>query len=139
MTERIDNEGMEALSSAECDRLLRPGGVGILALRGDEEPILRPVNFAVHEKWIMMRTGVGQIFAAAENAEHASFVLMQTDAVEHIGWSIVIRGMLSEHQNLMGVPYFPLRPWAASEKNNFVGLSMDEVSGRRVVPHVGEQ
>lgn len=125
-------DGLEILSFPECERLLRLGGVGILALRGDEAPKLRPVNFMTQEKWIMIRTGIGQILEAADRAEPASFVFSQTDAIEHEGFSVVVTGRLVEHREMVGVPYVPLRPWARAEKDNFIGLSMVEVTGRRI-------
>jgi 1-acyl-sn-glycerol-3-phosphate acyltransferase len=52
---------MEILSLAECERLLTAGGVGILAVGRGEAPVLRPVNFAVHERSVWLRTGEGRI------------------------------------------------------------------------------
>jgi nitroimidazol reductase NimA-like FMN-containing flavoprotein (pyridoxamine 5'-phosphate oxidase superfamily) len=130
-------DGLEALSIAECERRLRTGGVGILALCGVEAPVLRPVNFAVHENWVLIRTGEGQILEAAQGAEPASFVISETDRLEHAGWSVVVTGKLAERSSLGEIEKIPLRPWARTEKHHFVGLSIEEVSGRRLAARSG--
>lgn len=129
--------GLEVLSIGECQARLGAGGVGILALRGVAAPILRPVNFALHEGWILIRTGAGQILEAAVGCEPASFTISEIDRLEHTGWSIVVSGKLVERSNLGRVDNAPLRPWARAEKNHFVGLSIDEISGRRIAQGPG--
>jgi uncharacterized protein len=127
-------DGMESLSIPECERLIDQGGIGILALCGVEAPILRPINFMLQEGRVILRTGIGQILEASQGAEPASFVVCKTDGLEHTGWSVVITGRLMDHSEMVGVPYLPIRPWARAEKNNFVGLSVDTISGRRIAP-----
>ena len=68
---------------------------GILALVGSPAPILRPVNFALHGRWLLVRTGEGRIFEAAQRAEPASFVVSEVDRFEHTGFSVVVSGTLA--------------------------------------------
>jgi nitroimidazol reductase NimA-like FMN-containing flavoprotein (pyridoxamine 5'-phosphate oxidase superfamily) len=131
MTTEVE-PGLETLSISQCDQLLRAGGVGILALSGVAAPVLRPVNFAVHGGWVLMRTGEGQILEAAHSAEPGSFVISEIDRFEHTGWSVVVTGKLSEHSAIGPLQDIPLRPWARDPKHHFVGLSIDELSGRRI-------
>ncbi|SRR6056297_682143 len=126
------SDGMEPLPKPECQSLLRAGGVGILALPGDRAPVLRPVNYAVQEGRIVIRTGQGQIFEAARRAEPASFVISEIDRFEHEGWSVVVTGRLEECSSADELVELPLRPWARAVKDRFVALSMDEISGRRI-------
>ena len=125
-------DGMELLSTHECERRLRAGGVGILALSGVAAPILRPVNFALHENWVLIRTGEGQILDAARSSGAASFAMSEVDRLEHTGWSVVVTGKLAERSGIPNVGDVPLRPWARADKQHFVGLSIDEISGRRI-------
>ena len=131
MTTEVE-PGLETLSISECDELLRVGGVGILALSGGVAPVLRPVNFAVHGDYVLIRTGEGQILEAAQCAEPSSFVISEIDRFEHTGWSVVVTGTLSEHAEVGPAQDIPLRPWARDPKHHFVGLSIDELSGRRI-------
>jgi len=131
-------DGMEALSIPECERRLRAGGVGVLALCGVEAPVLRPVNFAVHESWVLIRTGEGRILEAAQGGEPASFVISETDRLEHAGWSVIVTGKLAERSSLGEIEQVPLRPWARAEKHHFVGLSIEKLSGRRLADGVDD-
>ena len=124
-------QGMEVLPIDECERRLAAGGVGILALAGIDAPVLRPVNFVLHEGSLWIRTGEGQILAAAQSGEPASFVLTEIDRFEHTGWSVVATGKLAE-RSASGADDLPLRPWARAEKHHFVGLAIDRISGRRI-------
>lgn len=129
--------GLEVLSIPECEQLLRPGGLGILALSGVAAPVLRPVNFAFHEGSVLIRTGEGQILEAAQTSEPASFVISDVDRMEHAGWSVVVTGHLGERSSTGEIADVRLRPWARSEKHHFVGLSVDEISGRRIAEGAG--
>ncbi len=125
-------EGMETLASSECESRLRAGGVGILALVGEGAPRLRPVNFAVQEGRIVIRTGEGCIFEAAHDAQPASFVVSEIDRFEHSGWSVIVTGRLEVCESVEELIGLPLRPWARATKDRFVALSIEEVSGRRI-------
>lgn len=131
-------QGMEVLSIEECERRLAEGGVGILALAGVTEPVLRPVNFVAHEGQVLIRTGEGQILEAAQVLEPASFVIMAVDRLEHAGWSVVVTGTLTERSSTGPIADVPLRPWARAEKHHFVGLSIERISGRRIAEGFGD-
>jgi nitroimidazol reductase NimA-like FMN-containing flavoprotein (pyridoxamine 5'-phosphate oxidase superfamily) len=132
-----NQDGLDALSVRDCERHLRAGGVGILALVGSPAPILRPVNFALHGRWLLMRTGEGRILEAAQRAEPASFVVSEVDRFEHTGWSVVVSGKLATLEANVELARVPLRPWARVEKRHHVALSIDELSGRRLAGEGG--
>ncbi|MFO0691724.1 MAG: pyridoxamine 5'-phosphate oxidase family protein [Myxococcota bacterium] len=128
------DQGLEPLSQAECERRLRAGGVGILAMTGSPAPVLRPVNFAVHDGGLLMRTGEGRILEAAARGEPASFVVSEVDRFEHTGFSVVVSGTLAafEREASEALAQVALRPWARADKHHFVRLSIDAISGRRL-------
>ena len=132
-------EGTLALPIAECERRLAAGGIGILALAGIAAPVLRPVNFVLHHGAVILRTGEGRILEAARSAEPASFVICEVDRFEHTGWSVVVVGKVVERSALGDLTDLPLRPWARAEKHHLVGLSIDEISGRRIGAEAGAQ
>ena len=127
-----NQDGLDPLCARDCEQHLRAGGVGILALVGSPAPILRPVNFALHGRWLLVRTGEGRIFEAAQRAEPASFVVSEVDRFEHTGWSVVVSGKLAARESDASLLRVALRPWARADKHHFVALSMDEISGRRL-------
>jgi hypothetical protein len=124
--------GTVGLSIDECERRLAAGGVGILALSGVAAPALRPVNFVLRNGTVILRTGEGSILEAAQFAEPASFVIFEVDRFEHTGWSVVVTGKLARRSALGDLSDLPLRPWARADKHHLVGLSIEEISGRRI-------
>ena len=125
-------EGFEAIPEDRCMNLLREGAVGLLALIGAEAPDLRPVNFSLHRQQIVMRTGRGRIFESARIGAAASFVISEFDRFEHSGWSVVIKGRLSVGDPSDSAIRTRVRPWSMSEKEEWVLLSIDEISGREI-------
>lgn len=125
-------EGFEAIAEDRCLTLLREGAVGLLALVGAEAPDVRPVNFALHRREIVIRTGRGRIFESARKGEPASFALCEFDRFEHSGWSVVVVGRLSIGDPTDSAIRTRVRAWANADKSEWVLLSIDEISGREI-------
>lgn len=115
-----------------CRRRLAEGGVGRLAVRGEEAPEIRPVNFVLRNDAIVVRTGEGIFLTAARRSEGASFEIDGINALEHTGWSVVVVGKLGELPSDDAHLGLPLRAWASGQKDQFVGLSLDRVTGLRI-------
>ncbi len=130
-------EGFDEIQIEDCLRLLREGAVGLLALSGREAPDLRPVNFALYRRQIVMRTGHGRIFEGARAEEPAAFVISESDRLEHTGWSVVVTGRLSICDPTDAAIRTRVRPWARADKGEWVVLSIDEVTGRRISSFAG--
>ena len=131
-------EGFDAIPAEDCLRLLREGAVGLLALSGNGAPELRPVNFALYRREIVMRTGRGRIFEGARDEELASFVITESDRLEHTGWSVVVTGRLSICDPRDSAIRTRVRPWARADKGEWVVLSIDELTGRRISSWAGK-
>jgi len=130
-------EGFDEIPSEACMRLLREGAVGLLALSGPEAPDVRPVNYTLHRQHIVMRTGRGCIFEGARREEPASFVISESDRLEHSGWSIVVTGCLTICDPADSAIRSRVRPWAKADKRECVTLSIDHVTGRRISTGIG--
>ena len=130
---------IEILDRLECFRLLHEGSVGCLGLPSIGAPELRPVNYAIDGRSIVIRTGGGQILEAGRKGLPASLQIFGIDRLEHKGWSVLVSGKLSrlatDRHNLA----LPLRPWASGRKDRFVGLSMLQTSGLRIPPGRGNR
>lgn len=128
----LERDGLVAIDRAACERLLEAGGVGLIALLGDEAPELRPVNFMLHAGRLVLRTGRGRIFEGAGRREPASFAIISADRFEHSGWSVFVQGRLEicgpDDEALRAA----VRPWARAVKDEVVALSIEHVSGRRL-------
>lgn len=129
-------EGLVALGRADCDRLLAGGGVGLIALPGSGAPEMRPVNFALQDHRLVLRTGVGQILDAARRGDPAAFAIVAADRFEHTGWSVVVQGRLEECPPGDRAFDAPVRPWARASKDAVVALSIEQISGRRLAERI---
>lgn len=126
-----DQRGLEILSRDECVRLLRAGGVGRLAWFDGRRPIVRPVNFAMDGDRLVIRTGEGTIFRAAQLALAATFEVDQTSNVDHTAWSVIVDGTIGRAED-DAARALPLRSWAPEARDHFVELRIEEMSGRRI-------
>jgi uncharacterized protein len=126
-----DRSGLEILSVDECRRLLRHGGVGRLAWIDGARAVIRPVNFALDENRIVLRTGNGRLRDAAATATPATLETDGTRPADHSGWSVIISGTVAPATDDVARS-LPLRPWAPFDKDQFLQVSIDEISGRRI-------
>jgi hypothetical protein len=133
------NSELQDLKVDECRRRLSESSVGRLATRGVDAPAIRPVNFLLRQGQLVIRTGDGEILAAARRGETASFEIDAIDPLEHTGWSVVAVGKLQELPTDDEHLALPLRPWASGGKDRFVGLSLERVSGLRIPPGRGNR
>ncbi len=131
--------GIETFEREQCLELLHQGGVGRLALRGVEAPELRPVNFVLRDEQLIIRTGDGSILEAARAREAAGFEIDDIDRLEHTGWSVVATGKLSELEPNSENLALPLRPWASGDRDFFVAVSLNRVTGLRIPPGRGNR
>jgi nitroimidazol reductase NimA-like FMN-containing flavoprotein (pyridoxamine 5'-phosphate oxidase superfamily) len=127
---------MERLDRDECIKLMErhPACVGRVALAGPR-PVIFPVNYALDGANVVFRTDPGTKFHAAV---HKAFVAFEVDWVEptwQTGWSVVVRGqahVVTDPEELARVSRLPLLPWAEGDKENFVCINAELVSGRRL-------
>ena len=137
---RVDEDAIETLSPEECRRRLSEGGVACLALpEVDGAPVLRPVNFVLDDDALVVRTGEGRIFDAAQRSVPAALLLHGIDKLEHTGWSVIATGALTEREGDARHDALPLRAWAPGRKERFVALALEELSGLRILPGRGNR
>jgi nitroimidazol reductase NimA-like FMN-containing flavoprotein (pyridoxamine 5'-phosphate oxidase superfamily) len=79
----------------------------------------------------------GSKLAGALLGTAVCFEIDAADPLFHTGWSVVAHGRAAEVDTLdelVRVEELPLRPWGPSEKRNYVRITVDEVTGRRILP-----
>ena len=128
------------LTDEEAQRLLRHGGaVGRVAFCTPEGPTILPVNYSVVDDAIVIRTMADSAIAAI--AHHApgaelAFEADQFDYRSQRGWSIVAKGPAHRIDHLrelahVYVTWLP-HPWATGERDVFVWIDVQEITGRRL-------
>lgn len=133
-----DSAGLEVLSVSECFRLLSKMPVGRIVFTASALPAIQPVNFMLHEESIIIRTAADSMLAgAASNA----VVAFEVDEFENhglsSGWSVVVVGTaveIDDPAELDAVRQLQLRPWAPGVRDHYIRISVELISGRRVVP-----
>lgn len=125
---------VEHLDPSQCWALLRTQRVGRVAFLAEDGIVLLPVNFVVDGGSIVFRTAAGSKLEAATKRVDAAFEVDGTSEDAAVAWSVVLRGSLAPILGLHEVLdtfALPLHPFETSEKNSFVRLHAQSVTGRR--------
>lgn len=126
---------VEKLLPAECRRLLAPGGVGRVAFATGRGISVLPVNFAMAGGDVVFRTGEGTGLdghadrGMAFEADHIDEALSQ-------GWSVLVNGHANRVRALEDLRFLRrnagISPWAGGEREVYIRLTADTISGRRI-------
>jgi uncharacterized protein len=131
----IDQRGSEVLTVPECHRLLaiaaQEGKIGRLAVSGEGAPVVVPVNFAVHDRQVVIRIGGGSL-ADSVGGRLVAFETDDLDRASGQAWSVLVRGLAStvEGSATMDPSHLP-HPLVRTPGHTTVVVRPDVVSGRR--------
>ncbi len=127
------------LPDPECRRLLRVGTIGRLAVvDADGEILLLPLNYAVVDDTVVIRTFAGSRLAGELWGSRRSGALRAAFEVDHIdhekwrGWSVVAHGTLSPADRADLTGHRLPRPWASGERDLFARMTVTSIAGRRL-------
>jgi hypothetical protein len=126
---------LEHLSRDECILRLQARGVGRVGATVRGRPVIYPVNYAVHEDAIVFRTRRGGELDLATAEAVAAFEIDGADNLYHEGWCVLVVGRtchVSDPAEFAGLKDVRLSPWAGEDRDCFVRISFDEVSGRNI-------
>jgi nitroimidazol reductase NimA-like FMN-containing flavoprotein (pyridoxamine 5'-phosphate oxidase superfamily) len=137
--EGLDPGSLDELGVDECWRLLGTQPVGRVAVIVGHYPLVFPVNFAVADKSIVYRTGSGTKLHAIHRS-NVTFEVDEIDLVHLSGWSVMVKGVAQElnidrnrHQ-ISEAELGGATPWAPGERDHFIRIIADQVTGRRIRP-----
>jgi nitroimidazol reductase NimA-like FMN-containing flavoprotein (pyridoxamine 5'-phosphate oxidase superfamily) len=122
------------LDPQECDRLLRGGVVGRVALSTPDGPHIIPVNYAVVDDTVVTRTSPYSILGTYGRNAMLAFEVDHLDHERHVGWSVVARGRAwaevdpDEITRIREV--WQPRPWASGNRNLYLRLRWETLTGR---------
>lgn len=123
------------MTATECMRLLTTAQVGRVAINDADGPLVAPVNFRVHEGIIVFRADEGAKLAAARDVRMASFQVDDVRPHAHAGWSVLVRGTMSEVRDPSRravLDALGLVPWAAGPREHWIEIVPARVTGQRV-------
>jgi nitroimidazol reductase NimA-like FMN-containing flavoprotein (pyridoxamine 5'-phosphate oxidase superfamily) len=130
-----DHGGLQVIPEDECLRLLGGATLGRVALSIGALPVVLPVNFAMDDGDVVLRTNKGTKLNAALAGAVVAFEADEYDAVYHTGWSVLVTGVarvVTLPDELSRLKELPLRPWAPGERDDYVRIARHTVTGRRI-------
>ncbi len=129
------NEPLE-LTRDECERLLRSGVGGRIALCSPNGPHIVPVNHSVVDDAIVIRTSPYSMLGTYGRDTMLAFEVDQFDHERQRGWSVVARGRAEAVEQASELEHirdtWEPRPWAGGSRNLYLRLPWTELTGRQV-------
>ena len=122
------------LDPRECERLLRAGVVGRVALSTPDGPHIVPVNYAVVDDTIVIRTSSYSVLGTHGREAMLAFEVDHLDHDRQLGWSVVARGRGWAEVDPGELARIredrQLRPWAAGNRNLHLRIRWESLTGR---------
>ena len=130
--------GLERLDREECLRLLASDEIGRLAIVDSGTPTIFPVNYVMDGEAPVFRTDPGTKLDHGPHAR-ACFEVDSFDRVAQTGWSVIVFGRLEEVTRFDATTHrrvreLPIEPWAGGDKQHWMRVIPDRITGRRVAP-----
>ena len=129
------NENLVVLERAECLRLLEGQGVGRVGCRVHGRPVIFPINYVVLDNAVLFRARRGSDLDHGTGDVDVAFEIDSADNVYHEGWSVLVTGPsvhVTDSAEVEQLRAVSLLPWAGEDRDLFVRIVLDKVSGRRV-------
>jgi len=131
------NEPFE-LPLEECRELLSAGLVGRVALCTPVGPHVVPVNYAVVDDAVVLRTSPYSVLGSHARGSLLALEIDQFDYERQRGWSVMARGRAQavtsaaelDHIRSVWAPH----AWAAGQRNLYLRVRWSELTGRRLGP-----
>lgn len=124
------------LSYSECQALLRSGVFGRIGLSTPDGPAVVPVNYAVSDSDILIRTAANGLLAAHGRGVRVAFEIDHVDYAFHRGWSVMARGttaVVDDPDEVARIRWgWDPKPWASGDRSLLVMLPLTELTGRRL-------
>lgn len=121
----------------ECwERLVahRPA-LGRIAFTADGATVIYPMNYAVADGALYLRTDPTSRITTVTQARQVAFEVDDVDADWEKGWSVLVRGTLHEvtdPEELDRHRELRLRTWAPGERLHLLRLDPEHISGREI-------
>lgn len=127
---------LENLTESECMDLLARHHLGRLAVVAEDRPLIFPVNYALGDRVVAIRTADGTKLAAARNA-HVAFEIDGQDA--GLCWSVLVQGVAYEITDAVDrqselARRLRVEPVAPGSHDRWLGIHPVAITGRRFRP-----
>jgi len=123
------------LPRTDCLALLAGGSIGRVAVTTPEGPHIVPVNYAVFEDSVVVRTSAYSLLGTYGRDAVLALEIDDFEPVSRSGWSVVVRGRCSvesDPRTIRSLREAAAAPWAGGTRNLYLRMRIDQVSGRTV-------
>lgn len=117
----------------ECRQLLGSGVVGRLIVCTPEGPHVMPVNYALLDDHVALRTGRDGVVGRNAPGSVVAFSVDQVDYERQHGWSVTVRGVCEEVRDAGDIERIrgaAPSPWAAGSRDLVLRMPCSHVTGR---------
>lgn len=126
---------LEHVPPDECWELLATVQVGRIGIIVHGAPEIYPLNFAVSGRSVVFRTDSGSKLLCLRRSPMACLEIDGFDSNAHTGWSVLLKGCVSEVTDLVEVrdlAELPLHVWTFGRKSHWMRILPTEITGRRL-------
>lgn len=109
--------------------------LGRVAFTIDDRPVIYPMNYAVADETLYLRTEPDSGIAAVHTGQLVAFEVDDVDEDWEEGWSVLVQGRLQEvtdPQELEQHRELRLRSWAPGVRLHLLRLDAEHISGREI-------
>jgi uncharacterized protein len=127
---------LETIPRDEALRLMATVPVGRIVFTVRALPAVLPVNFVLDGGDVVVRTGPGSKLSAALRNAVVAFQVDRISEQTQSGWSVTITGRAEEIRDRTRIARLDgiLRSWAGGDRDHFIRIPTELVSGRRLPP-----
>lgn len=127
------------LGVGECRALLRAHEVGRVAVSTPTGPHMIPVNYAVLDDAIIVRTTPYSLLGTYGRGAILAFEIDGFESARQRGWSVLARGrgeVVEDHAEIAHLREVPQsHPWASGSRSMYIRLRWTELTGRQLGAH----
>lgn len=127
---------LHALNESECRALLADRQVGRVAVMTPDGPHIVPVNYALVDDSVVVRTSPFTVLATYAPSSTLAFEIDDLDNSTRTGWSVLVRGKAEVVFDSRELEYvrrvWQPEPWADGSRNVHVRIWICDLTGRSV-------
>jgi transcriptional regulator with XRE-family HTH domain len=130
-----ENPALTVLDRAQCEDLVRPGGIGRAVFRVSGHPVALPVNFRMLDGDVVFRSSEDGSVSRIAADEPVSFEVDRLDDAMSEGWSVLAEGTMRrvhDPDELRQVEALGIEPWAGGALPAYFRLGVRTLTGRRI-------
>ena len=141
MDKRDITPELQEIPETECLRLLRRHSLGRIAVVVEGQPQIFPVNYALQDRIIVVRTAPGTKLSYAPSS-NVAFEIDDYNASTGVGWSVMVQGVAQDATVALDDVSWTARgamphPRAPGDDAR-IAISSEKITGRRFQVSVDE-